>query len=76
MAVLAVIELDCIKMVIIIFFLVKLISICDKEIFGVEKPSKFNQRTAANFADQNFEIKMCQLLQMTSCFFAYQKLKV
>ena len=79
MAILAVIELDCIKMdwkKNDNLLLVKIISICNKEIFGVEKSSKFNQRTAENFEDQIFEIKNVPTLQMTNCFFAYQKLKV
>ena len=78
MAMLAVIELDCIKMdwkKNDNLLLVKIISICNKEIFGLQKPSKFNQRTAENFEDQIFEIKMCQLCKWRTVSLLIKSLK-
>ena len=79
MAILALTELDCIKMDWVQNgnqFFVKMKVNCNKVIYDVENGLRsihiFNSHTYSN---KVLEIKIRQLLQMTNCFFAYQKLR-
>ena len=80
MAILALAELDCIKMdwveKMVINFFVNMKVNCNKVIYDVENGLRtihiFNWHT---YSIKVLEIKIRQLLQMTNCFFAYQKLR-
>ena len=79
MAILALTELDCIKMDWVEngnHFFVKMKVNCNKVIYDVENGLRsihiFNSHT---YSIKVLEIKIRQLLQMTNCFFAYQKLR-
>ena len=60
----------------VINFLVKMKVNCNKVIYDVENGLRsihiFNSHT---YSIEVLEIKIRQLLQMTNCFFAYQKLR-
>ena len=80
MAILALAELDCIKMdwveKMVINFFVNMKVNCNKVIYDVGNGLRtihiFNWHT---YSIKVLEIKIRQLLQMTNCFFAYQKLR-
>ena len=60
----------------VINFFVKMKENCNKVIYAVENGLRsidvFNSHT---YSIKVMEIKIRQLLQMTNCFFAYQKLR-
>ena len=56
----------------VINFFLKMKVNCNKVIYCVENGSKINSHT---YSIKVMEIKIRQLLQMTNCFFAYQKLR-
>ena len=77
MAILALTELDCIKMDWVQNgnqFFVKMKVNCNKVIYDVENGLRsihiFNSHT---YSIKVLQIKIRKLLQMTNCFFAYQK---
>ena len=79
MAILALTELDCIKMDWVQNgnqFFGKMKVNCNKVIYDVENGLRsihiFNSHT---YSIKVLEIKIRQLLQMTNCFFTYQKLR-
>ena len=68
MAILALIELDCIKMD--WKEIIKIISTCNKGINDEGKSSKFNKHMAAKIANQIFQIKI------SPTFVTYQRLRI
>ena len=56
----------------VINFFLKMKVNCNKVIYDVENGAKINSHT---YSIKFMEIKIRQLLQMTNCFFAYQKLR-
>ena len=79
MAILALTELDCIKMVelkMVINFFEKMKENCHKVIYDVENgPRSIHVFNSHTYSIKVMEIKIRKLLQMTNCFFAYQKLR-
>ena len=60
----------------IINFFVKIIANCNKVIYDVEKPLRSIHIWLRILQITFLKLKFRHLLQMTNCFFAYQKLRV